>query len=177
MDAQPPSFFARLALAWRILLDAVLASRLRRAAEGEVEALPALKPAPAEAKAPDATPALQLLSLLQREGRFLDFLKEDVSAFSDAEVGAAARVVHEGCKRVLDEHFTVRPIRNEPEGAEVVLEPGFDARRNRLTGNVRGEPPYRGRLQHPGWQVVEARLPALNAGHDPTVVAPAEIEL
>lgn len=183
MNAQRLGFFARFALALRILFDSVLAARARQAAEGALPTpapapeLPARPEAPAAPKGPDVTPALQLLALLQREGRLIDFLQEDVAAFSDAEVGAAARVVHEGCKRVLDEYFTVRPVRSEAEGDAVVLEAGFDARKNRLTGNVTGEPPYKGSLAHPGWEVTDVRLPTLSAGHEARIVAPAEIEL
>lgn len=133
--------------------------------------------APPKPAAPDETTALQLLAILQREGRFLDFLQENVTSFSDAEVGAAARVVHEGCKRGLKDYLVIEPVRAESEGAPVVLDKGFDPARNRVTGNVVGEPPFKGKLVHHGWQVKELRLPALTAGHDPRVLAPAEVEL
>lgn len=107
----------------------------------------------------------------------MDFLEEDVSAFSDAEVGTAARVVHEGCRKALREHFTLEPVRSEPEGERVTVQAGFDASEIRLTGNVVGEPPFTGTLQHRGWRVREAHLPKLAAEHDPHVVAPAELEL
>ena len=188
MDMTPPGFFARLALAWRVLVDGAFAARALRAAE-QAEALPQPAPASPAATAPtaetepaapttaDPTTAFQLLAILQREGRLIDFLNEDVAAFSDADIGGAARVVHAGCKRALEGAFTVKPIRAEAEGDPVELAPGFDARRNTVTGNVVGEPPFRGRLAHPGWHVTEVRLPRLNPGHDASVVAPAEIEL
>ncbi len=129
-----------------------------------------------EPKAQDTT-GLQVLAILQREGRFIDFLQDDVTAFSDEEVGAAARVVHEGCNRALKNHVVFEPVRTEEEGAPIELAEGFDAHRLRLTGNVVGNPPFKGRLAHHGWQVKELQLPTLSAEHDPRVLAPAEIEL
>lgn len=184
-----PGFGARLVLAfvlpWKILFNAALAGRVARAQAGEPAALPAPAPPPPAAPAPeppraqlaDETAALQLLALLQREGRLLDFLQEDVASFTDADVGAAARVVHEGCKRGLAEYLDLEAVRPEAEGAAVVLAPGFDANANRVTGNVVGEPPYRGRLAHHGWRVAAVRLPRRVPGTDARVVAPAEIEL
>jgi hypothetical protein len=134
-----------------------------------------LEPVVLREAGPDA--ALQLLALLQREGRFVDFLEEDVQSFSDAQIGAAARVVHEGVKRALAEHLPMEPVRIEAEGTRITLEKGFDAARVRLTGKVTGEPPYAGTLAHRGWRVTEVKLPKMAAGHDPTVIAPAEVEL
>jgi hypothetical protein len=179
-----------IVIPWKILFDAALAARIHALARpapglsaGEAETIkdmpavtPAVTPAATPA-APSATAALQLLAILQREGRFVDFLQEDVAGFSDAEVGAAARVVHDGCRRGLKDYLELEPVRGEAEGAAVVLERGFDPARTRVTGNVVGEPPFKGRLAHHGWQVKELRLPVLSAGHDPTVVAPAEVEL
>jgi hypothetical protein len=116
--------------------------------------------------------ALQLLSLLQREGRFVDFLEEDVSSFSDAQIGAAARVVHDGCRKA-----PLEPVRTEDEGSKIKIEKGFDAHKVRLTGNVTGEAPFTGTLAHRGWKVKEVKLPKMTEGHDATIVAPAEVEV
>ena len=124
---------------------------------------------------PDA--ALQLLALLQQEARLIDFLEEDLLGFSDADVGAAARVVHEGGKKVLKDYFTLAAVRDEQEENRVTLPEGFDATAVRLTGNVIGQPPFTGILVHRGWRVTEVRLPKLAEGHDTHVVAPAEVEL
>lgn len=121
--------------------------------------------------------ALQLLALLQREGRFVDFLEEDVSGFADAQIGAAARVVHDGCRKAIREHFPLEPVRAEEEGSKVRIEKGFDAHAVRLTGNVTGEAPFTGTLAHRGWRVKEVKLPRMTEGHDATVVAPAEVEV
>lgn len=143
----------------------------------EVVPEPEPAPEPAATGEVDPTPAYQILAILQREGRFIDFLQEDVTDFDDADVGAAARVVHEGCKRAIEQYVTVAPVRTEAEDSPITLPPGFDPVRNRVTGNVTGEPPYRGRLAHPGWQVTALDLPTVAAGHDASVLAPAEIEI
>ena len=133
------------------------------------------QPAQLTKTTPDA--ALQLLTLLQQSGRFIDFIHEDLSAYSDADVGAAARVVHDGSNKVIAEYFTLAPIRSEEEETQVSLPAGFDAAENRLTGNVVGDPPFRGTLVHRGWRVLEVKLPKLAAGHDANIIAPAEVEL
>ena len=122
--------------------------------------------------------ALLLLSILQRDGRFLDFVHEDVASFPDADVGAAARIVHAGCKKAVGQYFTFAPVRTEAEGAPVTVEKGFDANQIRLAGNVTGEPPFKGKLAHGGWKATDVRLPekAPSTG-DARVVAPAEVEL
>ena len=121
--------------------------------------------------------ALQLLGLLQRDARFIDFIEEDVKAYSDADIGAAARVVHEGCRKVLREHFSLQPVRSETEGSRITLAEGFDAAAVRLTGKVVGKAPFTGSLSHRGWKVSDTRLPKLAAGHDASILAQAEVEL
>ena len=136
-------------------------------------------PAPEPVILKEATPdaALQLLGLLQKEARFIDFIKEDVSAYSDADIGAAARVVHQGCSKAISEHFTLAPVSQDQEGSRVTLNKGFDAASFRLTGNIVGEAPFTGTLVHKGWQVTDLRLPKLTEGHNAKIVAAAEVEL
>ena len=122
-------------------------------------------------------PALQLLGLLQREARFVDFVQEDTASYSDADIGAAARVVHEGCRKVLRAHFTIAPVRSEAEGSRVTLAAGFDATEVRLTGNVVGQAPFTGTLGHRGWHVTDTRLPQLTDDKAAAVLAQAEVEL
>jgi hypothetical protein len=200
MNSEKLGFGARLVLAfvlpWRLLFNSTLAARVAAATDDRAlpapepiaapeqstppepsHDLPVIEPEPVEPAGPDYTTAMQILALLQREGRLIDFLEEDVSSFSDADVGAAARVVHEGCKRTLERYLTLAPVRTEEEGAAITLAPGFDAARSRVTGNVVGQPPYRGHLAHPGWQVTELRLPTVAAGHDTSIIAAAEVEL
>ena len=126
---------------------------------------------------PTPAAALQLLGLMQREARFVDFIQEDVAPYTDAEIGAAARVVHAGCRKVLREHFAIEPVRAEAEGSRVTLPAGFDAAAVRLTGNVVGQAPFTGTLGHRGWQVTEVKLPQLTDVHAAKVIAQAEVEL
>jgi len=145
------------------------------------EPKPEVKPVKAEPK-PDPEPpgtdaALQLLALFQREGRFIDFLEEDVSSFPDADIGAAARVVHAGCRKALREHVTLEAVRPEDEGARLTLSDPIDATRVKLTGNVAGSGPWTGALRHKGWRAAEITLPTAVAGHDPRILAQAEVEL
>ena len=181
MNEQLPSVFERISLAFRmffrILGNPEFAVRIRKAETGAL-------PSPIQATAgapvfrewqPDA--ALQLLGLLQQEGRFIDFLEEDVAGFSDSDIGAAARVVHQGCRKSIRDHFKIVPIRAEQEGSSVTLQEGFDASLIRLAGNVVGKSPYRGSLIHRGWRVSNVSLPKVAEGHDVRVLAPAEVEL
>jgi hypothetical protein len=188
-----PSFLGRVSLAvstfFRILGDGEFAAdvlRVRNGAGAAPATTPAPSPAPSPASAPapqpvlkEASPdaALQLLGLLQRDARFIDFVEEDIKHFSDADIGAAARLVHEGCRATLREHFTIRPVRDEAEGSRVTLSEGFDASAVRLTGNVVGKAPFTGNISHRGWRVDEVRLPKLAESHDAKVIAPAEVEL
>lgn len=107
----------------------------------------------------------------------LDFLQQEVSGFSDAEIGAVARVVHAGCRRALGHHVVIVPVRSEAEGSRVTLETGFDADRAKLVGNVQGSGPYSGVLRHRGWRAAKVELPEPVANHDTNVLCPAEVEL
>ena len=183
MSVSQPGFAARLSLALRaflrILTDGGFAGGVLGLEQGvPTPPVPASEPpksAPLRETLPDS--ALQLLALLQQEGRFVDFLEENVTAYSDAEIGGAARVVHEGCRKVLQENFTISPVRDETEGSRITLPEGFDAAAVRIIGNVVGQPPFHGSIVHRGWRVVETRLPKLASGHDLSIVAPAEVEL
>lgn len=135
------------------------------------------EPKKVEPKPVDGAQAVQLLQILQREGRLLDFLQEDVDAYSDAQIGAAVRDIHRGCKKALAEHLPVEPVLREPENAQVRVDPGFDPSRIRLVGNVVGDPPFVGALRHHGWRIAKVSLPQPARGSDPTVVTPAEVEL
>lgn len=184
MAAHDVGFFARLGLALRLLFDGDLAARLHGAhvsAAQEPTPAPMRLPSPPEVAAPSASHhaegALHLLTILQREGRLVDFLQEEASRFSDAEIGAAARVVHAGCRKAMQQYFTLAPVRSEAEGAAITVEAGFDPTSICLTGKVQGQPPYRGRLAHAGWRATTVQLPTRAADHDPHILAPAEVEL
>jgi hypothetical protein len=121
--------------------------------------------------------ALRLLALLQQEGRLVDFLEEDLAPYSDTQIGSAVRTIHGGCRAVLKERLDLAPILPGVEGATVIVERGFDPAAVRVTGNVRGEPPYQGVLRHPGWRSAAFRLPDSTGDRDPTILAPAEVEV
>ena len=196
MPPSTPSFFKRVSIAFGAffgsLSDADYAGRVASVREAApqtatppapvvpvapVPVAPAAVPAPAQPQPASPDAALQLLALLQREARLIDFTQEDLSAYTDADIGGAARLVHEGCVKVLREHFTLAPVRSEAEGSRITLEAGFDAQAIRLTGNVVGAAPFKGSLSHRGWRATETRLPKLAPGHDATVLAQAEVEL
>lgn len=199
MTDQPSlSFFARFWLAfvcfWRIWANQALAQAVLPLKEADAAGLlpaggtPSKQPSgppPPEKKEPVAAlpperehaAALQFLAMLQREGRLIDFLQEDVAAFPDADVGAAARIVHEGCRKVLRQYLTLEPVLPQSEGDRVNVPAGFDAQRIRLTGNVAGQPPYTGALKHHGWVTTAVKFPATSAAMDPRVLSPAEVEL
>ncbi|MDB5884632.1 MAG: hypothetical protein JWR74_803 [Polaromonas sp.] len=180
MNDPTPSFLKRVSLAFGSFFNTLsspgYAARVQDLCEPAVPA-PAAPAAPVVFKeaAPDA--ALQLLALLQREARLIDFVQEDLSGYTDAEIGGPARLVHEGCAKVLREHFSLVPVRPEAEGSRITLDDGFDARAIRLTGNVVGQAPFHGALSHRGWRATDTRLPRLAAGHDASVLAQAEVEL
>ena len=139
---------------------------------------PTPKPKPSAPKPPARSDAITLLAALQREARFVDFVQEPLTGYSDAQIGAAARDVHRNCGIVLERFFALQPTIDKAEGDEVDLPAGFDPARWRLTGNVTGEPPFHGRLVHPGWEATVCQLPIWSgnaaAAH---VVGPAEVEL
>jgi hypothetical protein len=135
------------------------------------------RPAPAASAAVAGEEALTLLALLQQEGRFVDFVEEDLASYADAQIGAAVRSIHEGCRSVLRERLQISPVLEGEEGATVTVEAGFDPAAIRLTGNVRGQPPYQGVLRHAGWRSTVPRLPERAVAGDASILAPAEVEV
>ena len=136
---------------------------------------PEAKTLPAE-ESPDR--AVQLLALLQREGRLVDFFSEDIAPYQDAQIGAAVRELHAGCRKALAQYVTLEPVIDGEEDRPVTVEEGFDPAAVKLVGNVTGRPPLRGLLRHRGWRVAEINLPTLPPeGTGRKVVAPAEVEI
>jgi hypothetical protein len=147
---------------WTILTDPDYA--------GRVEALD---------RPPPSGPDLRVLAVLQRDGRLVDFLLEDIDGYGDAQIGAAVRDIHRGCRKALREYLSIEPILSGEEDSEVTVGTDFDPASVRLTGNVAGAPPFRGTMKHHGWRVRESHLPALPAtreGRSP-ILAPAEVEV
>jgi hypothetical protein len=121
--------------------------------------------------------AVQMLALLQRDGRLVDFLEEDVSSYPDGQLGAAVRSIHTSCRQVLERYLKLEPILSSEEDQPVAVPVGFDPAAIKLVGNVTGEPPIRGLLRHRGWRVTEVTLPSLPQGSGRAIVAPAEVEV
>jgi hypothetical protein len=167
----------------RLIADAARAASIQRTAPPAretprpVERKPEPKPVPPPLPAlPSDAPAIQMLAILQRKGRLIDFLQENLSGYDDAQIGAAVRTIHTGCKEALLEHVTLEPIYSDSEGSQVTVDAGFDANAVRLVGNVTGEPPFRGTLVHRGWRVVKLDLPRQTSDKE-KVIAPAEVEV
>jgi len=121
--------------------------------------------------------AIQLLALLQRDGRLVDFLFEDVTAYSDAQVGAAVREVHASCRRVIDRYLPVEPILADLEGQTTALGAPVDPFTVKLVGNVGQQASYLGTVRHRGWRVGRLALPPLAASAARQIVTPAEVEI
>jgi hypothetical protein len=146
---------------WRIWTDSDFAARVRELFERST-----------------AGPDLRVLAVLQRDGRLIDFLREDIDGYSDDQIGAAVRDIHRGCRRALNEYLTIEPVLNAAEEAPVTVPADFDPAAIRLIGHVDGKPPFRGVLKHHGWRVKTATLPALPGPRDDSqILAPAEVEI
>jgi hypothetical protein len=142
---------------------------------------PAPAPVPIQPPTPAANQAeaevVAFFGLLQEKGRLVDFLMEDVTPYEDAEVGAAARVIHQGCRQVLQEYFNISPISEAQEGAQVTVPAGYSPDRYRLVGKLTGEPPFTGTLLHKGWKTEFVKLPRIVTREGLPSIAPAEVEL
>ncbi len=120
---------------------------------------------------------LKLLYLLQKQGRLIDFLKEDIASFSDAQIGAAVRNIHQDCAQSLEEWVSIRPVLKEGEGQEVLIPEGYDHSAIKVVGKVKGNAPYKGVLRHKGWQAQKQDLPKQIRESDQTILCPAEVEV
>jgi hypothetical protein len=136
----------------------------------------ALPPKPALPPRPNAEPA-RFLILLQREGRLVDFLVEDIESYSNDQIGAAVRDIHRNCQKTLGEHLVLEPVLREPEEAVVEVPANYDPSAVRLTGNLTGSPPFKGTLRHHGWRIKEIKLAPPPEGEDPLILQAAEVEL
>jgi Domain of unknown function (DUF2760) len=148
---------------WRTVTDAGFAARVE----------PLFHPA---ATGPD----LRVLAVLQRDGRLIDFLEEDIDPYSDAQIGAAVRDIHRGCRKALHEYLKIEPVMNAEEEERVTVGADFDPAAIRLIGNVNGAPPFQGVLKHHGWRARAVQLPMLPASRssdESSVLSPAEVEI
>ncbi len=119
---------------------------------------------------------VQLLARLQEKGRLIDFAMDDITPYSNEEIGAGARVVHQGCCEVLKEMFDIQAVHLGDEGETLSLAADFDARAYRLVGKVPEQPPFTGTVLHRGWKTSKVALPRLTDTAR-EVIAPAEVEI
>jgi Domain of unknown function (DUF2760) len=146
---------------WRTLIDSDFGARIE----------------PLFSRAPTG-PDLRVLAVLQRDGRLVDFLEEDIDGYSDAQIGAAVRDIHRGCRKSIRDYLTIEPVINAAEEERVSVPADFDPAAIRLVGNVNGAPPFQGILKHHGWRVRSVHLPLLPvARDDSSVLSPAEVEI
>ncbi len=120
---------------------------------------------------------LHSLSILQRDGRLLDFFDEDLSLYDDEQIGAAVRSIQEDCKKTIKKYIDAKPVLEAEEGEIVRIEPGFDIDAIKLVGNVSGEPPFEGVLKHRGWKAGSKEIPKLSDIQDSGIIIPAEVEI
>ena len=120
---------------------------------------------------------LHLISSLQKEGRLLDFLSENLDSYDDAQIGAAIRSIHESCRSTVHKYLTLTPVLEQEEGDTITLQKGFDASAVKLVGNVAGEPPFTGTIRHKGWKTTGVEIPVLSGDQDASLIAPAEVEI
>jgi len=174
----------RFALAWRILTNGAFAAKVNALLE-TAPALPAPAPAPPVVTEKSSVPAkparseaIGLLAALQREGRLIDFLKEPIDGYSDAQIGAAVRDIHRDCGAVLERQFAVRPVLGQSEGSSVSLTEALLKGRIKLAGRVGETTPASGTLVHHGWQSTRCEVPVWTGDPDTAaIIAPAEVEV
>jgi hypothetical protein len=123
---------------------------------------------------------LHLMRLLQEKGRLVDFLMEDITSYQDNQVASAARVVHQGCRNLLQQYFEIASIHDAPEGAEIDLNGDFDRQRYRLLGSIPKADSYRGKVVHRGWQTKSIKLPRVQDEEESlntNVISPVDVEV
>jgi hypothetical protein len=174
-----PIAAAALLVALLVLVFAVTGAKASAPEEPVQVAAPA--PAPIQPPTPAANQAeaeiVAFFGLLQEKGRLVDFLMEDITPYEDAEVGAAARVIHQGGRQVLQEYFQITPISEAAEGTQVTVPAGYSTEQFRLVGKLMGEPPFTGTLLHKGWKTEFVKLPRIVNPERLPSIAPAEVEL
>jgi Domain of unknown function (DUF2760) len=168
----PGGVFEGLGVASKVKQDPAFAAKLQAILAGaEIKPIEPLKPIK-----PDGTP-LRMLALLQAEARLVDFLMEDLGGAADAQIGQAVREIHKKAQSALRQHAAIEPVLAGAEGDAVTVPAGFDPSAIRVVGNVTGEPPFSGSINHPGWRVKELKLAAPPEGADEFVLQPAEVQL
>jgi hypothetical protein len=172
---------SRISLAFRCFFSILFGGKLPDGALAELglgrraAPAPATTPSPAPA-AKTSDGALQILGILQRDSRLLDFLMEDLASYSDDQIGAAVRELHDQCRDSVARYVKLEPVIDGVEGT-FTQAPSKDPNLVKFVGNVPATPPSGGTLRHKGWRAAKVDLPALAARQDATILAPAEIEV
>lgn len=180
--------FLAVATFFKTIFDRDFAESVRAIREGatpallegpaEKKSLPAPKPSPPKSSAPERSEAITLLAALQREARFVDFIKEPLDAYSDAQVGAASRDVHRECGLVIERMFAVEANAELEEGAKINVPQGADPGCFRLIGNVTGSTDVSGEVVHQGWKATRCEVPKWTGSKEAQlVIAPTEVEV
>jgi hypothetical protein len=173
------------ALALVVAFLVLVLSLLGGKGDGPTQSVQIATPAPASVSIQPPAPAanqaeaeiVAFFGLLQEKGRLVDFLMDDITPYEDSEVGAAARVIHQGCRQVLQEYFKISAISEAQEGTQVTVPAGFSAEQYRLVGKLAGQPPFTGTLLHKGWKTEFVKLPRIVHAEGLPPIAPAEVEL
>ncbi|MBX9582756.1 MAG: DUF2760 domain-containing protein [Gemmataceae bacterium] len=167
-DTSPEATRGR-ALADRAKGDPAFAAKLAAIEAGaDVKPLGSRKPSGA---------ALRMLALLQADSRLVDFLMEDISGASSEAIGDAVRKVHADAQAALKRYAVIETVLGGTEGDTVTVPKGFDPSAVRVVGNVTGEPPFTGQIQHPGWKVTQLKVSSPPEGADEFVLQPAEVQI
>jgi len=162
---------------WLILRAVLTKEAPASAVEAPAEESPSAVP-PAIVKNQAETEIVAFLGAFQEKGRFVDFLMDDIAAYGDAQVGAAARVVHQGCQSVLKDHFKIVPVSEDKEGAMIEVPSGASKSDYRLSGRIEGEGPFAGKLVHKGWRTEMVKLPRIAADEERLpAIAAAQVEI
>ena len=168
---------------FKLLFDRELSDQFQDLVAGKLDAgktpkVTAQPPKPAPAPKPTRSEAITLLAALQREARFVDLVSESLGDYSDQQIGAAAREVLEESGKVIQRMFGLKPLTDAADGSELATPEAFEPAEYRLTGNVSGDPPFRGTVAHHGWKATRCDVPQWN-GADSTrlIIAPVEIEV
>lgn len=160
----------------RALSSASYAQQIHDLQTRKVTPAPVAPIASPEPPKPQIDP-LQLVSILQREGRLIDFLMEDIQGIPDAQVGAAVREVHRKTAKALADHVTLVPVVETLEDEKMTVQAGYDPSSIRVIGNLGANPPYTGFVRHRGWKASDVKLQPLPTGQNPKIITPAEIEV
>lgn len=173
------SFWQRLLNAFRVFWSMLLHGRVPSdlLPVAPVPVAPATAPPPRASREDEGDRAVQLLALLQRDGRLVDFLREDITPYTDAQVGAAVRDVHAKCRATLERYLALEPVTLEDEGQAFTVSRATDPATVKVVGQVPASGTARGLVRHRGWRVTSLTLPALPPDDARRVVAAAEIEV